>query len=138
MLLTLQESELRIKDLLAFIAHPLLFLELLDMEILGIDIGGTGIKGAIVDTVEGKLVTDRHRIPTPQPATPQAVIQTVNEIIGHFEWEGLVGCGFPAVVVHDVIRTASNIDRSWIGVNAAEEIKKMTFGELNLSSLIQF
>ncbi|NQZ75565.1 MAG: ROK family protein [Ekhidna sp.] len=96
------------------------------MEVLGVDIGGTGIKGAVVDTNEGKLLTERFRIPTPQPATPDAVLQTVKELIDHFDWHGRVGCGFPAVVAHDVIRTASNIDKSWIGLNAGEEIQKAT------------
>ena len=96
------------------------------MEILGVDIGGTGIKGAIVDTKKGQLLTERMRIPTPQPATPEAVINTIKELIDHFQWHGVVGCGLPSVVVHDVVRTASNIDESWIGLNAAEEIKRMT------------
>lgn len=96
------------------------------MEVLGVDIGGTGIKGAVVDTKTGKLITERWRIPTPQPATPAAVFGTVKELIDHFEWHGVVGCGLPSVVVHDVVRTASNVDNSWIGLNAAEEIKKIT------------
>ena len=96
------------------------------MEVLGIDIGGTGIKGAIVDTKKGELITERLRIPTPQPATPEAVINTVNELVNQLSWQGPIGCGFPAAVVHDVVRTASNIDKSWIGINAAEAIKKAT------------
>ena len=96
------------------------------MEVLGVDIGGTGIKGAIVDTKTGELITERWRVPTPQPATPAAVFNTVKEIIDHFNWHGVVGCGLPSVVVHDIVRTASNVDQSWIGLNAAEEIKKIT------------
>lgn len=96
------------------------------MEILGIDIGGTGIKGAIVDTKVGKFVSDRHRIETPQPATPKAVIETVEKIIAEFDWHGPVGCGFPAAVKHEIVKTAANIDRSWLGVNAAKEIENHT------------
>ena len=96
------------------------------MKILGIDVGGTGIKGAIVDTKKGKLLTERHRIPTPQPATPDAVIDTILELIKKFDWHGQVGVGFPAAVVNEIVRTASNIDKSWIGVNAAERIEKQT------------
>ncbi|MEQ9425787.1 MAG: ROK family protein [Cyclobacteriaceae bacterium] len=96
------------------------------MEILGVDIGGSGIKGAIVDTAKGILLTDRHRIATPQPATPSAVVETVDEIIDFFNWKGIVGCGFPAAIVNDVVMTASNIDKSWLGVNAATEIIKNT------------
>lgn len=96
------------------------------MEMLGIDIGGTGIKGAIVDLNAGELISERIKIPTPQPATPAAMIETVNEIVRTFTWKGKIGCGFPAAVKHEIVKTASNIDKSWIGVNAAEAIKKVT------------
>ncbi|MEO9476711.1 MAG: polyphosphate--glucose phosphotransferase [Cyclobacteriaceae bacterium] len=96
------------------------------MEILGIDIGGSGIKGAIVETKNGELITDRKRIPTPQPATPEAMLQTVKELVDFFGWKGVIGCGFPAAVQHDIVRTASNIDKSWIGLNAAKKIEKLT------------
>ena len=93
---------------------------------LGIDIGGTGIKGAIVNVESGTLVTDRHKIATPQPATPESVIATVKELVDRLEWKGKIGCGFPAAVKHEIVKTASNIDDSWIGVNAAAEIEKVT------------
>lgn len=96
------------------------------MKVLGIDIGGTGIKGAIVDTKSGILLTERLRIPTPQPATPEAVIDTVAQLVKEFKWKGIIGCGFPAAVQHEIVRTASNIDQSWIGLNAAKQIKKAT------------
>lgn len=96
------------------------------MEILGIDVGGSGIKGAIVDTVKGELITERFRIPTPQPATPDAVIDTITEIIKNFNWRGPIGCGFPAAIVERIVRTASNIDNSWIGVNASDRIQQAT------------
>ncbi len=96
------------------------------MKVLGIDIGGTGIKGAIVDTKKGELITDRHRIPTPQPATPKAVLNTVKELIEEFDWHGPVGCGFPAAIINETVMTASNIDDSWIGLNAGKKIEKKT------------
>ncbi|MBV6646095.1 MAG: ROK family protein [Cyclobacteriaceae bacterium] len=96
------------------------------MKILGIDIGGTGIKGAIVDTKKGKLLTDRHRIPTPKPATPKAVINTIVDLVQEFNWKGPVGCGFPAAVKHEIVKTASNIDKAWIGLNASKQIEKAT------------
>ena len=96
------------------------------MNILGIDVGGSGIKGAIVDTQKGELITDRYRISTPKPATPDAVIETIGEIINHFEWKGPVGCGFPAAVKNEIVKTASNIDKSWIGVNASARIEEQT------------
>lgn len=94
------------------------------MEYLGIDIGGSGIKGAIVDTETGRLKAERLRIATPQPATPEAIAQTVAQLIGQHNYAGKVGCGFPAVVQNGVVRTASNIDKAWIGINAEEMFKR--------------
>ena len=88
------------------------------MQILGIDIGGTGIKGAVVDVEKGELATDRFRIPTPENGKPRPIAQTVKDIVNHFEWSGPVGCGFPAAVRQGVVLTAANIHKSWIGVNA--------------------
>lgn len=96
------------------------------MEILGLDIGGSGIKGAIVDTTKGKLITDRYRIPTPKPATPEKVADTVKEICKHFSWKGKCGAGFPAVVQQGIVKTAANIDKSWIGTNAEKLFSKKT------------
>lgn len=87
------------------------------MLILGVDIGGSGIKGAIVDTETGELTTERHRIETPQPATPEAVAAVLAKLVKHFDWSGLVGCGFPAAIQHGVVRTASNISNEFIGTN---------------------
>lgn len=87
------------------------------MHVLGLDIGGSGIKGAPVDTDTGQMLGERFRIPTPQPATPEAVFTTATEILRHWDWQGPVGCGFPAAVQHGTVRTAANIDQSWIGVN---------------------
>ncbi len=96
------------------------------MEILGIDIGGTGIKGAIIDTNTGDMKTERLRIPTPQPATPGAMMDTVATLCKEFNWSGYIGAGFPAAIKHNIVKTASNIDKSWIGLNAADEIEKVT------------
>ncbi|GGB19336.1 polyphosphate--glucose phosphotransferase [Agarivorans gilvus] len=87
------------------------------MHLLGVDIGGTGIKAAIVNSKTGQLVSERHRIATPQPATPQSVAATLKKMVEHFAWQGPIGCGFPATVTHGVAQTASNIDKSWIGTN---------------------
>lgn len=96
------------------------------MEVLGVDIGGSGIKGAPVNIETGELLTERHRIPTPQPATPKSVVKTVAELIKEFDWHGPVGCGFPSAIVKDVVQTAANIDNDWIGKNAAKEIMELT------------
>jgi len=90
---------------------------------LGIDIGGTGIKGAPVDLTTGLLIAPRHHIATPQPATPEAVALAVREMRDHFpEVPGgsAVGVTIPAVVRHGIVRTATNIDPGWIGTNAEE------------------
>jgi polyphosphate glucokinase len=87
------------------------------MQILGVDIGGSGIKGAIVDTLTGELISERHRIDTPQPATPEAVAAVLAQLVVHFSWNGPIGCGFPAVIQHGVVRTASNISKAFIGAN---------------------
>lgn len=86
---------------------------------LGIDIGGSGIKGALVDVEEGVLVTDRHRIPTPKPSKRGAVAEVVLELTRHFSYRGPVGCTFPAVVLNGVTLTAANVDDDWIGTDAA-------------------
>jgi polyphosphate glucokinase len=87
------------------------------MEILGLDIGGSGIKGAIVDTETGKLITDRYRIETPEGAEPEDVAKTVEKICHYFEYKGPVGVGFPSIVQHGVILTAANVSKNWIGKN---------------------
>lgn len=86
---------------------------------LGVDIGGTGIKAALVDLESGSLVTDRVRIETPRPSAPDAVAATVVEVAGSFEWSGPVGVAVPAVVSGGVTRTAANIDATWVGFDAA-------------------
>jgi polyphosphate glucokinase len=96
------------------------------MDILGIDIGGSGIKGAPVDLNRGVLAAERLRIATPQPATPDAVADTVGRIIRHFNWTGPVGCGLPSVVQNGVARTAANIDSSWIGTDVRTLLSQRT------------
>ncbi|MBX6384648.1 MAG: ROK family protein [Microbispora sp.] len=90
------------------------------MEVLGIDIGGSGIKGATVDTVAGVLTRERLRVPTPRPAVPGAVARAVREIAEHFSWTGPMGVAFPGVVRDGIVGTAANMDPSWIGVRGAE------------------
>jgi len=96
------------------------------MHALGIDIGGTGIKAAPVDTDTGKLLAARQKIDTPHPALPDAVAGVVKELTTSFGWSGPVGITFPGVVTDGVTRTAANLDKSWIGVNAAELFGKAT------------
>lgn len=88
-----------------------------DKKILGIDIGGSGIKGAIVNTKLGKMKTKRYRIPTPNPATPDSVAQVIMKIVKHFNWDGIIGVGFPGVVQNGVAMTAANLGEIWAGTN---------------------
>ena len=92
--------------------------------VLGIDIGGTGIKGAPVDIASGKLLADRHRILTPHPATPDRGHRRGGRAGPFFDWRGTTGATFPAVVKHGVARTAANVDKSWIGTDAAAELRR--------------
>jgi polyphosphate glucokinase len=96
------------------------------MQILGLDIGGSGIKGAIVDVAEGALVTPRYRLPTPTPATPEAIVETAALVVQHFGWSGPIGCGFPAVIKGGIVHTAANISPRWIGVNGQHMLEQAT------------
>jgi len=102
------------------------------MEILGIDIGGTGIKGAIVNIKNGELVTEKHRIPTPEGAKPNDVADVIAEMVAHFKWKGEVGCGFPSIVNQGKILSANNIDKSWKGLQADELFSKRTGLEFHI------
>lgn len=88
------------------------------MQILGIDIGGSGIKGAVVETNQAELLTKRRRTPTPDPSKPAAVAAVVGKIAHEFNWTGPVGCGFPAVVQNGVTKSAANVHPDWIGTDA--------------------
>jgi polyphosphate glucokinase len=85
------------------------------MEVLGIDLGGSGIKGAPVDTTTGQLLEERQRVETPQPATPAAMAKALRQLVDSFQWRGPIGIGFPAIIRNQIVHTAANIDDSWIG-----------------------
>jgi polyphosphate glucokinase len=94
------------------------------MATLGIDIGGSGVKGAPVDTVRGELLAERYRVPTPQPSDVTSVVEAVAEVAAQFDGFDRVGITFPGVVVDGVTRTAANVDKSWLDAPAAK-----VFGE---------
>jgi polyphosphate glucokinase len=94
------------------------------MTILGIDVGGSGIKGAPVDLTVGDLTEDRYRLETPQPATVKGVVETVAKVAHRFAPADSVGITFPGVVVDGTIRTAANVDKAWIDAPAAELFSK--------------
>lgn len=96
------------------------------MEVLGIDIGGSGIKGAIVNTQTGELVGERHRIPTPKPATPENVANTIKEIVEHFNWKGKAGCCFPTPLAHGKCQSGGNLHKTWKGLQVDDLFKEKT------------
>ncbi|MBI5670246.1 MAG: ROK family protein [Chloroflexi bacterium] len=96
------------------------------MHILGIDIGGSGIKGAPVDIETGALLTERFRLPTPQPSKPGEVAEVVAELARHFGWSGPIGITFPAIVKQGVVWSAANVDSDWIGTDAASLFQRTT------------
>lgn len=100
--------------------------QIIIMDVLGIDIGGTGIKGAIVDTKTGELLSDRYRIPTPKGAKPNDIAKTVQELVAHFNWKGRVGCGFPTIISHGKAKSFGNIDPSWMNVQVDEIFSNFT------------
>lgn len=102
--------------------------------ILGIDIGGTGIKAGLVNITTGNLVGDVTKIKTPKPSSPANVLKAVREVINTLGYQGPVGCGFPAIVHNAVIQNAANIDQKWVGTDAEKlfnQIKGCTFHVAN-------
>ncbi len=96
------------------------------MAALGIDIGGSGIKGAPVDVATGAFLRDRIRIPTPVPGSPEQVIEVISHIVEEFNWQGKIGVGFPGVVRRGVVVTAANVSPEWTGTDMAELIQAQT------------
>jgi len=94
--------------------------------VLGIDIGGTGIKSAPVDIEKGVLLEERYRVETPHPATPKSMLAAIGGIISHWNWKGPLGCGFPGVMKSGEVYTAANLSKKWIGVNIRDAIEKIS------------
>lgn len=88
----------------------------------GVDVGGSGVKGGIVDLDTGQLIGERFKLPTPQPSTPDSVAKTIAEVVEKFGWEGGLGVTYPGVVTDGIVQTAANVDKGWIGTNAQEVI----------------
>jgi polyphosphate glucokinase len=96
------------------------------MQILGIDVGGSGIKGAPVDIETGQLVAERLRIKTPKGAEPEPMAEVVKQIAGFFQWKGLIGIGFPAPIKSGLVMMAANISPKWVGLNADDLFTRIT------------
>lgn len=102
------------------------------MKALGIDIGGSGIKGAPIDIIKGEFIEERYRIPTPEHSTPEAVMETVLKIKDAFDWEGPIGCGFPGVVKGGVVRTSANLDDRWQGYDLQNGLANLSNGPVTV------
>lgn len=96
------------------------------MEVLGIDVGGSGMKGGIVNIESGEMISERYRIPTPTPRTPEAMADVIAQIVEHFEYRGKVGCGFPTVIKKGICKSPGNLDPSWLGVNVEKLFEEKT------------
>ncbi|MEO9661007.1 polyphosphate glucokinase [Maribacter sp. 6B07] len=96
------------------------------MTLLGIDVGGSGIKGALVNSETGEMISERFRIPTPIPRTPEAMSNVIAQIVAHFDYKGKVGCGFPTIIKNGICKATGNLDKSWLGVNVEELLEKKT------------
>lgn len=94
------------------------------MDVFGLDIGGSGIKGAPVNAESGELLRERIRVPTPEAATPDEVVTAAIEVVSSSGWDGPVGCGFPGVVKEGVIRTAANVADEFIGFDLQTRLQK--------------
>lgn len=94
------------------------------VKILGVDVGGSGIKAGVVDLDIGRLITDRRRYPTPQPATPGAVTKVISTLVSDFAWDGPIGVAIPTIVRNGVVHSAANIDQSWVGDHAVRRFSR--------------
>jgi polyphosphate glucokinase len=102
------------------------------MEVLGVDIGGSGIKGAIVDTKTGEFVSDRFRIPTPEDTSPPKILSCIHKVVNHFSWKGPIGIAFPEPVRKGIVVRTANFDDSWESVNAGLIISELTDCEVSI------
>lgn len=96
------------------------------MELLGIDIGGSGMKAAIVDSNTGELLTERYRIETPPSRTPEAMAKVVKQLVEHFNWKKVVGCSFPSTIVDGKCIHSGNLDKSWLNIQVDQLFEEAT------------
>lgn len=96
------------------------------MQALGIDVGGSGIKGMPVDIETGKILAERVRIKTPDKAEPKPMAEIVAQVAQAFDWKGPIGVGFPAPIKNGFVMMAANISQKWIGINADEFFTSIT------------
>lgn len=102
------------------------------MNVLGIDIGGSALKGAPVNIKTGKLLAEKHRIDTPTTLAPQQMALAIKDLATHFKWKGPIGIGFPGVIHDNVIRTSANLHKDFIGLDAGKLFSKVAGVKVNL------
>lgn len=102
------------------------------MEILGIDVGGSGMKAALVNVETGEMLTKRHRIATPESRKPEAMADVISQLVKHFEYSGPVGCGFPTVIKNSICKSKGNLDKSWLGVDVNKLFEDATGQQFNV------
>lgn len=90
------------------------------MKVLGIDIGGSGMKGALVDSITGEMLTKRHRIPTPPSRKPKEMASVLKQIVEHFDHHGPIGVGFPTKIKNGICKSPGNLHKKWLGVNVKQ------------------
>jgi polyphosphate glucokinase len=100
------------------------------MQVLGIDIGGSGIKGAVVDTSTGEFMTDKFRLPTPDNTSPHKIIPVIHKMVSHFDWHGPIGVAIPESVRNGIVLSTWNLDPSWQDVNAGLIFSELTDNEV--------
>lgn len=96
------------------------------MVVLGIDIGGSGMKGALVDSLTGEMLTERYRIPTPSSRKPKEMADVLNALVKHFNHKGPIGVGFPTVIKNGICKSPGNLHKKWLGVNVQELFAEAT------------
>lgn len=93
---------------------------------LGVDVGASGIKGALVNIETGELASERLRLETPEKSTPTAMAELFRQMTENFDYKGRVGVGFPSVVKNNKALTAANLDKSWIGTDIADTFSSVS------------
>ncbi len=96
------------------------------MTVLGIDIGGSGMKGALVDSITGEMLTERFRIPTPDSRKPKPMAKVFKQIVDHFDYQGPIGCGFPTTLRHGVCKSKGNLHKKWVNVSVKDLFSEAT------------
>lgn len=102
------------------------------MKVLGIDVGGSALKGAPVDTKTGRLLAERHRVEITSPCPTATGLDAARQIAAHFKWTGPVGVGFPGIILGDKIGAVGNLGENWVNLNGAKIFSAATGGKVRM------